>query len=1097
MQGDPCAGLGNVIEIEWTELPDVQLSGPNVLCGNEDAIFDLNFTSGTAPFVVEYSLNGTPRADATIGGQTGTITVPSNSLTAGTNTIEVTGITDANGCSADPNVEVDVDVLDDISVVFDTECDNTNTSYEIILTISGGSGTYFVDTDPVGGNTYRAGPYPSGSGPTTLEVTDDAGCSTEVTIPARDCDCETNPGSLASGNITACEGESITISISNPSTLDGDDIEGLFVFGDLTDPSGSFIEFLGSGTTTIPYNAGTYNTGQTYYVALAAGNDDGSGVVDLQGDPCAGLGNVIEIEWTELPDVQLSGPNVLCGNEDAIFDLNFTSGTAPFVVEYSLNGTPRADATIGGQTGTITVPSNSLTAGTNTIEVTGITDANGCSADPNVEVDVDVLDDISVVFDTECDNTNTSYEIILTISGGSGTYFVDTDPVGGNTYRAGPYPSGSGPTTLEVTDDAGCSTEVTIPARDCDCETNPGSLASGNITACEGESITISISNPSTLDGDDIEGLWIFDDQADPINSLLEFVSGTNIAFDPALYTPGQTYYVALAVGNNDGSGVVDLQGDACAALSNVVEIIWAERPVAEIEGPDELVLSCGQTDLILRTTGSSPQTAEYQWILEQGASTNDPLTGPTLTVGSPGRYILELRTGDGSCTDRDEVTVIADQDLPTVILTQDGPLTCVQESVILDGSASDFGTNYEAEWELADGSILTGQGLTLTVNEEGTYRLTITDLDNSCSNSAEVTVTANRQLPIVDAGQGGQFTCGTDAIELNGSATGTSGNISVQWYKDGVSIPGATTLSFTATSPGNYRLEVEDNETGCVGRDVVQLTADIGTIASAEVETITPSCPGERDGSIIVNRVTGGTSPYQYSLNGGPFTTFPEFQLLRAGEYELEIRDANDCRYSQNIELADGSSVQVQMGADTVIDIGDELILQPIISVENPDDVIAIDTIYMTFVDSLSCTRCANPFAIIEPSSPANYVVTVVTESGCEVTDSRFVGVNLEKPPYYIPSAFSPNGDGVNDRVELSFREPELVEEVSEFIIYNRWGNLMYREASVTPGKRIQLWDGTFNGKEMLPQVFVYSFQVKYKDGSEELFKGDITLFR
>ena len=525
---DICSQISIGQPVVWNEGPDVELTGPTSLCGDEDAVFDLTFTSGTAPFTVEYSFNGAPQADVNINGQTGTITIASGDLTAGTNTIEITGITDANGCSADPNVEVDVDVLDDISVVFDTECDNTNTSYEIILTISGGSGTYFVDTDPVGGNMYRAGPYPSGSGPTTLEVTDDAGCSTEVTIPARDCDCETNPGSLAGGNITACEGEDINLSISTPSTLDGDDIEGLFVFGDLADPSGSFIEFLGSGTT-ITYKAGTYNTGQTYYVAIAAGNDDGSGVVDLQGDPCAGLGNVIEIEWTELPDVQVSGPNVLCGNEDAIFDLNFTSGTAPFVVEYSLNGTPRADATIGGQTGTITVPSNSLTAGTNTIEVTGITDANGCSADPNVEVDVDVLDDISVVFDTECDNTNTSYEIILTISGGSGTYFVDTDPVGGNTYRAGPYPSGSGPTTLEVTDDAGCSTEVTIPARDCDCETNPGSLAGGNITACEGEAINLSISTPSTLDGDDIEGLFVFGDLADPSGSFIEFLgSGTN-----------------------------------------------------------------------------------------------------------------------------------------------------------------------------------------------------------------------------------------------------------------------------------------------------------------------------------------------------------------------------------------------------------------------------------------------------------------------------------------------------------------------------------------------------------------------------------------
>ncbi|HKK89125.1 MAG TPA: hypothetical protein VJ917_09765, partial [Saprospiraceae bacterium] len=360
---DVCSQVSVGQPVVWNAGPDVQLTGPGVLCGDEDAVFDLTFTSGTAPFSVEYSFNGVPQADASINAQAGTITIAAGDLTVGTNTIEITGITDANDCFADPMVEADVEVLDDIDVTFDIECDNTNTSYEVILTISGGSGTYFVDGDPVTGTVYRAGPYPSGSGPYTFEVTDDAGCTTEITTPARDCDCETNPGSLTGNRLTGCEGETITVNIATPSTLDGDDIEGLIVFDNLGDPAGSLIDFL-IGGTAITYNAGTYNTGQTYYVAIAAGNDDGSGVVDLQGDPCAGLGNVVEIEWTELPDVQLTGPGVLCGDEDAVFDLTFTSGTAPFSVEYSFNGVPQADASINAQAGTITIAAGDLTVGT-------------------------------------------------------------------------------------------------------------------------------------------------------------------------------------------------------------------------------------------------------------------------------------------------------------------------------------------------------------------------------------------------------------------------------------------------------------------------------------------------------------------------------------------------------------------------------------------------------------------------------------------------------------------------------------------------------------------------------------------------------------
>ncbi len=86
-----------------------------------------------------------------------------------------------------------------------------------------------------------------------------------------------------------------------------------------------------------------------------------------------------------------------------------------------------------------------------------------------------------------------------------------------------------------------------------------------------------------------------------------------------------------------------------------------------------------------------------------------------------------------------------------------------------------------------------------------------------------------------------------------------------------------------------------------------------------------------------------------------------------------------------------------------------------------------------------------------------------------------------------YIPKVFSPNGDGVNDELFVSFSSEILTEII--FIVYNRWGGVEF--ATEDPYFR---WDGRNNGKTANPGVYVYMLEVACGD-QPLVISGDITI--
>lgn len=135
---------------------------------------------------------------------------------------------------------------------------------------------------------------------------------------------------------------------------------------------------------------------------------------------------------------------------------------------------------------------------------------------------------------------------------------------------------------------------------------------------------------------------------------------------------------------------------------------------------------------------------------------------------------------------------------------------------------------------------------------------------------------------------------------------------------------------------------------------------------------------------------------------------------------------------------------------------------------------------------ESLSNPDIRNPLAM--PLQDTWYKVTATSADACSVTDSVLIKV-IPINDFYVPSAFTPNNDGLNDDIRPIYGGQFLLEQ---FSIFDRWGNRIFATK-----KRGQGWNGKLNGIDAATGVYVWILQAKDNQGKSYTRKGTITLIR
>ena len=291
----------------------------------------------------------------------------------------------------------------------------------------------------------------------------------------------------------------------------------------------------------------------------------------------------------------------------------------------------------------------------------------------------------------------------------------------------------------------------------------------------------------------------------------------------------------------------------------------------------------------------------------------------------------------------------------------------------------------------------------------------------------------------------------------------------------------GEATPSIQVENSGVYEVTVT-SDNGCMGTDDFEVQA---ANISADIQTLEPDCQSDNSGRIDVQNIQGGEGPYVLALNGGVFQSTTFFDNLANGSYQLIIQDVNGCEQQSDVVLAGATELVLNLGSDVRLNLGDSLKLSLIANQ-------VLSQIDWSPAEGLSCTDCPDPFVTITKTT--TYTVEAMDENGCQAFASISVFVNKDRP-VFIPTAFSPNGDGVND--EFSIFAGQGAEKIKRFEIYSRWGELVFEVTDMLPNDINARWDGQFRDREMGAGVFAWVAEIEFVDGEVKLLTGEVVLVK
>ena len=511
--------------------------------------------------------------------------------------------------------------------------------------------------------------------------------------------------------------------------------------------------------------------------------------------------------------------------------------------------------------------------------------------------------------------------------------------------------------------------------------------------------------------------------------------------------TTGNSFFIPLSV--FDGASSVE---DGNTLGVNIDSIV--------IKGPCLDPAANAEVRIVARTSAPGP--------LSYKLNDNTPQSTGLFPSLNTGTYSLRVST-TANCFKDTTFTIV--RGLPAITsLTTVNPLNCDQ----LNGSVSVVATSGYRPLEYSLNGLpaqatgvftnLPAGGFTVRVKDAGgcikdsTIRLVFTTAP-TYFNKAEV-------FPAL---------CGTNTGRINLLVNGQGITVAFNGGQFG------PLLQFPNLDAGTYPVSLQKD-----GACQIDTTIEVKRITDPkpQIEIITKNqlCTGN-NGQIALR--VSGTGTFTYRLNNGSFQASPVFSGLGPQTHKVTIRNANACEWDTTV------AINPYIFAPSIFE-KDSLN----ISCSRPD---------IGFI-SLRVTGLQGPYRLL-PSTGGGWVTESITvrqltegrygigvynADGCRV-DSVLFNLVVANPEdcfrFYMPNAFTPNADGLNDVIKPRYASTD---RNVLFEVFNRYGQLIF----ATNLKQVG-WDGTFKGKKQNPGSFIW--HVRYTDVSGKVIteKGTFVLIR
>ncbi|MEX2485167.1 MAG: gliding motility-associated C-terminal domain-containing protein [Brumimicrobium sp.] len=654
-----------------------------------------------------------------------------------------------------------------------------------------------------------------------------------------------------------------------------------------------------------------------------------------------------------------------------------------------------------------------------------------CPGSFRIPVEVIVSPDIVIsgtptISDETC-NGNDGSITGLTASGGFGTLTFEWN---GNTTPTEDLTNAVGDDyTLTVTDANGC-TETSGPY---------------TISASPGPSIDVSnlVIQDETCLGNDgsITGI---------------IATGSNIVIE----WNGNVESDEDITGLSGGSYTMVVTDDAnCTSTAGPYTVNTDPGPTIDDSNIDITDETCFEDDGEITGINVTGTNLTYEW--------NGIETTSQDTIGlSADDYTLVITDGSGCTATSGPYTV---NEIPgpvvddtNIVISNEG---CNQGNGSITGIIA-TGNNLSYVW---NGTV--EPQIDITNLSSGSYTLEVVD-DLGCTVTVGPYNVQNIPDPVIDISniEIEDVTCNGGDGSISG-ITSTGSGLTYEW--NGNSSP---SIDIGNLSEGDYIIEVTD-ENGCssVAGPFTVDSIPSPTIDDSNLSITDETCDGN-DGSIAGIEAAGSGLTYEWNGNSSPSV---DVNNLQAGTYNLEVIDENGCSTSYGPVEVDGSQVPTinVTPESTIIESGESVDLFA-------DITPSTGSVSWSPSNGLSCDNCQDPIATVNESSW--FIATVTSSDGCVRSDSVFIEVNDPCGNIAIPTVFSPNEDGLNDKLCVL---GGCIQEVN-LQIFNRWGEKIYESFDES-----DCWDGTFKGEKVNTGTYIYKLRGVRVDGTEFENAGNLNV--
>ncbi len=1022
----------------------------NILCnGGTTGSATVTSAGGTAPYTYLWTPSGQTNTTAT-------------GLSAGTYTVTVT---DNTGCNVVATVTLtEPPLLTAIMGAPTNVLCNGGNNGNVMVTAGGGTPGYTYVWAPSGGNTATGTGLSAGT--YTVTVTDNNGCTatasvtiTEPTLLTATMGVPTNvscnAGSDGSVTVTAGGGTPVYTYAWTPSGGTNANATGLSANSytiTITDNNGC------TATATVTITQPTAITLTTTTTQSTCGNNNGTATVTALGGTPA-----YTYLWTPSANTNSTATGLSVGTYTILVtDNNGCTQTTTAIVSSpsSVSASITASTNIlcnGGATGSATVTATGGTApytylwnpsGQTNATATGlsagaytvtVTDNNGCSVVANVTLTEPPLltATMGIPINVLC-NGGTNGSATITAGGGTPNYTYAWAPTGGNGatgtgLSAGIY-------TVTVTDVNGCTATAPVTI------TQPTAL-----TALISATVNITCSGLS--DG-----------------SLAVTAAGGTAPYTYAWTPSGGTAAIASALSAGTYTiNIIDNNGCTASAVGSITQPTAISVTLASTNVP---CFGTSNGSIIASPSGgTAPYT--YAWI---------PSGGTTATASnlSAGTYTVTLTDANGCST-----TASATLTEPTpLVVSASGPqLVCSGNKATLNATVSGGTPTYTYAWSSG------GTSSTTFVNPVNTttYTVVITDA-NGCTATATVTVGTNPPLNVIITGA--TSFCPGGSTTLSATPAGGDGIYTFLWLPGG-----STTQSITVapTSTTTYTVELTDDCGSNMATAQATVTINplpVSTFQANPVSGCAPLCVQFRDMSTISS---GNISNWEWTFGNNDTSSVrnPIYCYPDTGTFSVSLTTTSNNGCSSTLKILNMVTVYSKPNASFTYAPQPVDMLNPTVQFTyNGNSKYPLAYWDWTFGDGKDSTSgLMNPIHTYSDTGTFCASLVVMDSHGCVDTATNCIVVGPDFT-FYIPDAFSPNDDGIND---VFLPKGNYIKDF-EMYIFDRWGMKLFYSGSLSDG-----WNGKVGNHSTVCQedTYVYLINVTDTRGNKHSYTGKVNLVK